>query len=1499
MSSADQKLKGLNAASLVVEDAEEQVKSESTPNADQIAKEKSSGSSSLPPDLDALVPLFNPLNAQTSGEKAALNLYRARVNRLFVDKGQYIAEWLKSKPASSEDLTCECLIRPRLFGKSFFLDTVQALYEGRKEVFVGTYLEKNWDWQQPSVKVIRIDLGSLVAPLDCPDGLPAQDGVKDYLEQGEASEKINEEFLSALYEKFYQECTKDYSDLEKASLRAAMARANSADNDRERAEALSLEEERDSLTQSDSSDTGEDFSPWLSRATARTALWQLKQLLLTCSPKSRVLLLDNLDAPLLNCMTQWEIYNNRAFLINSFLGILYSCRSVFVRVVATGTVALRQSEGVARKGNLPFFPMSAPFYGPSLGKICGFTADELQRSFAERIVRACQTLNREMQRHNRYRIFQPQEIVDLLHRVYGGYHFGAEEDVIHPSEILAFMEFPEYSLMNYTYCLPAPGLYYLSRVGQHNSLELFAALAKLILGQGRFVQPQSNSVLSAAYVCPWSERQAALYGAPAEQFTTVFSDDSADSSAPEDTSQVKAEANPWKWTITDPATAAEESQATADLAKEQSFVPTVATQELGALPYHVLPQIPFFKDSLLGVAVSMLTMHGFKPQDFAPYLRMYANLGYVDRSLPFALIKEASFADRILFWIRNLNTTNALESVLTPEELSRLPKEMIESLNELIRAQFDKADSFAQLQDQALDSAQQGAEGEDAYERALRRNRDGVHKGFSGKKPDAPVHQAAAASAANADSAATATEQEVAPAAAQGATAAVEQASVAVKADQRAHVARGLEPLAAVMNFELEREHQKDGSEGLETPQVIEQSEPHLDTVKIKEDTVVRQEQMEEKLAREQSNEPYKVITPSRMLRSQVAEFADVRYYQDSKRLQSQFSQLQAHVKRLGERLHLYDAGVAQSDAAQKDAGQEPEANKVAEVDDIVSAASFVLDQPQSGQERAPKIKTSQDVATAVQTIHQNVEQIRDFVKELMSKNPEIAARFADQVRGRNAALYSAAARGQSREILSLQQKGSFEQFFAAIFAAGITFQEILDTVTNSVLHMTVIQELLSLDEQTNYFSIFPRFKEAPLFPALLAYPMVEPSSESALPVSTETSSPESEYVMHSARSSQNLWNRMNRALANELTYGFDAWFELSPQERSQEVNARELKTPLQTKRSDLTPNRFASVCLEIDRIRAESLERQAKAFYIALGVKTQICRALPAPETLMQFGFGDVQIYYLLQSLGFVRISRLNERECQAQLVNINAYSCLRRAINTLIFGYKNEAKALSSLHEARTWYFFARLQIPDLMSLLDFIFLRYAWQSLDEINSNFICQLWQLWFAVHLDVYWLEDKMIQVFAGPLEPALPADVAARYALKQAQKFGLQLDPEMIGFYPEFYPQRHHGLALIIEEEKAVVVDVAYVYSLEYVAIVQKLLSKSFAAVTNPVAAMLGCHPSDPRIAKIKLVQRVAAVVCFNKDCCRLVSYERLSDLRRRKPRAKEETKEDKVSDES
>ncbi|MCX7760514.1 MAG: ATP-binding protein [Hydrogenothermaceae bacterium] len=53
------------------------------------------------------------------------------------------------------------LSRPRRFGKSLFLDTIRQAFLGKKELFEGLYLEKNWDW---SVKypVIYIDFGGVL-----------------------------------------------------------------------------------------------------------------------------------------------------------------------------------------------------------------------------------------------------------------------------------------------------------------------------------------------------------------------------------------------------------------------------------------------------------------------------------------------------------------------------------------------------------------------------------------------------------------------------------------------------------------------------------------------------------------------------------------------------------------------------------------------------------------------------------------------------------------------------------------------------------------------------------------------------------------------------------------------------------------------------------------------------------------------------------------------------------------------------------------------------------------------------------------------------------------------------------------------------------------------------------------------------------------------------------------------------------------------------------------
>ena len=48
------------------------------------------------------------------------------------------------------------LSRPRRFGKSLFLDTLQNIFEGKKELFKGLDIYDKWDWNE-KYPVIKID----------------------------------------------------------------------------------------------------------------------------------------------------------------------------------------------------------------------------------------------------------------------------------------------------------------------------------------------------------------------------------------------------------------------------------------------------------------------------------------------------------------------------------------------------------------------------------------------------------------------------------------------------------------------------------------------------------------------------------------------------------------------------------------------------------------------------------------------------------------------------------------------------------------------------------------------------------------------------------------------------------------------------------------------------------------------------------------------------------------------------------------------------------------------------------------------------------------------------------------------------------------------------------------------------------------------------------------------------------------------------------------------
>ncbi len=70
-------------------------------------------------------------------------------NYIYVDKTKYIYEIISSSKYIF-------ISRPRRFGKSLLLSTIRYLYEGKKELFKGLYIEDKWNWNE-NYPVIRIN----------------------------------------------------------------------------------------------------------------------------------------------------------------------------------------------------------------------------------------------------------------------------------------------------------------------------------------------------------------------------------------------------------------------------------------------------------------------------------------------------------------------------------------------------------------------------------------------------------------------------------------------------------------------------------------------------------------------------------------------------------------------------------------------------------------------------------------------------------------------------------------------------------------------------------------------------------------------------------------------------------------------------------------------------------------------------------------------------------------------------------------------------------------------------------------------------------------------------------------------------------------------------------------------------------------------------------------------------------------------------------------------
>ena len=80
-------------------------------------------------------------------------------NYIYIDKTKEAYDLIES------GIKYYFLSRPRRFGKSLFLDTLQDIFEARKELFEGLYIYDKWNWDE-KYPVIKIDWNSKLQTID-------------------------------------------------------------------------------------------------------------------------------------------------------------------------------------------------------------------------------------------------------------------------------------------------------------------------------------------------------------------------------------------------------------------------------------------------------------------------------------------------------------------------------------------------------------------------------------------------------------------------------------------------------------------------------------------------------------------------------------------------------------------------------------------------------------------------------------------------------------------------------------------------------------------------------------------------------------------------------------------------------------------------------------------------------------------------------------------------------------------------------------------------------------------------------------------------------------------------------------------------------------------------------------------------------------------------------------------------------------------------------------
>ena len=367
-------------------------------------------------------PLGSNLAPDPRSERFYHDLTELTKRHLLIDKTDFLSSYLGG------ERRFDLIARPLGMGKTVLLKIIAALYSGRHEVLPDN-LAVLRDWQEEPKDVIYLDFAQMCysqadvvhhsyptteelisGPYICGTDIlnrRRSQGLIAHMAELDYQFYRGDSFAATFYDQLYQQCTrlsdvKTVNDLESAS--------------------------------------GEDFSGILSSVVDRIALLQVMRLLDACQENSRVLIIDNFDAPLLSVMHLPECYNLRASLLSRLLLLLSQHGKAFRHILISAQCALPElgwqphDDGEVVNSDLN----SARWQSPEFATRLGFTVAELKAQVPKEVVERVYdylSLN--------YAIADDNALWELFAQNFGGYSIDREHEVLLPRLVIAQLRQPD------------------------------------------------------------------------------------------------------------------------------------------------------------------------------------------------------------------------------------------------------------------------------------------------------------------------------------------------------------------------------------------------------------------------------------------------------------------------------------------------------------------------------------------------------------------------------------------------------------------------------------------------------------------------------------------------------------------------------------------------------------------------------------------------------------------------------------------------------------------------------------------------------------------------------------------------------------------------------------------------------------------------------------------------------------------------------------------------